>query len=140
MENTILRRTLLRRHFRLFLLLVLAAVILVGAASCKPFDYPVRQLLLDVTYTGNWTISLRPGEAAVPYVDAQNLILDESDGPYSIIIIKDATTDTLTATLTLKTVWINGETGAEITSPPVELVVVEQQTNSSANGSLNISY
>jgi hypothetical protein len=143
MSNNILYRTSIGKCLRLFSLVVSAAAVLTSMLSCKPFDYPVSQLILDVEYAGAvaWSISVKPGDSLPDEIGDQSFTLDESDGPYVIIVQKnEVTADTLTATLTLRTVWISGETGAEMNTPPPELQQIDQQSTTDPNGSVIINY
>ena len=136
-------RISLGKRFQLFWFFLPAAAILTSVISCKPFDYPVSQLILDVEYAGvaAWSISVKPGDSLPDETGDQTKTLDESGGPYVIIVQKnEATADTLTATLSLRTVWISGETDTELATPEPVLQPIDQKTTSDPNGSVIINY
>jgi len=103
------------RSRRALILLALAAPLALPALSgCKGFDYPVTRVVLAVQYGGNWDFIARPGDAATAESGNTTYVYDESEGPFSFSIAKaDGTAATLTATLSLRTVLINGETAGE---------------------------
>jgi len=96
------------------LLAALAALALPALSGCKGFDYPVTRVVLAVAYGGDWEIIAKPGDAAAPVTGNATYVYDESEGPFSFSIAKtDGLAGTLTATLSLRTVLIDGETAAE---------------------------
>ena len=101
---------------RYTLILPALAVLLAFPAlsGCKGFDYPVTRVVLVVEYGGDWEIIAKPGDAATPATGNATYVYDESQGPFSFSIAKtDGLGGTLTATLSLRTVLIDGETAAE---------------------------
>ena len=124
--------------WKYLVVLVSAAVVALGFAGCKPPDYPVTKILLTVDYIGSWSVLLKVGDA--PIADSgpsQTYEFDETDAPFSFTIVKDGGATEMTVRLIRKTLWMSGETDAELSSS--EEILVEEKT-STPNDTVSLEY